>query len=114
MVMITRRHRCIGIGVCLLMEAFCSALLLASCSSSSPMIPSIFLMSLWYNQGSPEFDPAQVRPITSLDIGKLVGDAELEARVGYVAHLSSERGLRVWGWEGELELERVALEGIEG
>lgn len=59
------------------------SLLLAGCSSSSPMMPSIFLMSLWYDQGSPSFDPAQADPSVSRAIGNIVGDARLEARVGY-------------------------------
>lgn len=61
----------------------CAALLLAGCSSSSVLIPSIFLMNLWYDQSSPEYDPAQVDPSVSRAIGNIVGDAELEARVGY-------------------------------
>lgn len=51
------------------------------------MMPSIFLMSLWYDQGSPSFDPAQADPGVSRAIGNIVGDAKLEARVGYVAML---------------------------
>lgn len=78
----------IGTGVCLLMCALASALLLAGCSSSSPMIPSIFLMSLWYEQSSPEFDPAQADPSISRAIGNIVGDANLEARVGYVTNIN--------------------------
>jgi len=79
-----RRHVFIGTGVSLLIGAFASALLLAGCSSSSPMMPSIFLMSLWYDRGSPTFDPAQADPGVSKTIGNIVGDAKLEARVGYV------------------------------
>ena len=70
--------------VCLLICCCPAALLLAGCSSSSPMMPSIFLMSLWYDKGSPSFDPAQADPSVSRAIGNIVGDARLEARVGYV------------------------------
>ena len=76
-----------GTGVCLLIGCFASAILLAGCSSSSPMMPSIFLMSLWYEQRTPEFDPAQADPSVSRAIGNIVGDAKLEARVGYVTVL---------------------------
>ena len=60
-----------------------TALLLAGCSSSSPMMPSIFLMSLWYDKTSPEYNGAQVDPSTSRAIANIAGDAEMEARVGY-------------------------------
>jgi hypothetical protein len=60
-----------------------TALLLAGCSSSSVLIPSIFLINLWYDQTSPIFDPAQVDPGLSRDIAQIAGDAALEARVGF-------------------------------
>ncbi|KAI5776857.1 Ca2+ regulator and membrane fusion protein Fig1-domain-containing protein [Geopyxis carbonaria] len=60
-----------------------SALLLAGCSSSSVLIPSIFLINLWYDRSSPTFDPAQVDPSASRAIGNIVGNAALETRVGY-------------------------------
>ena len=82
-----RRQVLMGTGVCLLIGGFASAILLAGCSSSSPMMPSIFLMSLWYEQSTPEFDPAQADPSVSRAIGNIVGDAKLEARVGYVTVL---------------------------
>ena len=50
------------------------------------MIPSIFLMSLWYDKTSPQFDPAQADPQTLVKIAGIVGDANLEARVGYVTY----------------------------
>ncbi|TGZ79612.1 membrane fusion mating protein FIG1 [Ascodesmis nigricans] len=59
------------------------SLLLAGCSSSSVLIPSIFLINLWYDNTSPEYDPAQVDPSVTRAIGNIVGAAELEARVGY-------------------------------
>lgn len=61
-----------------------TALLLAGCSSSSPLIPSIFLINLWYDRTAPQFDPAQVDPGASRAIGNIVGNAQLEARVGWV------------------------------
>jgi len=59
------------------------ALLLAGCSSSSPQIPSIFLISLFYEKYPPIFDPAQVDPGVSTAISNIVGGAQLEVRVGY-------------------------------
>ena len=59
------------------------ALLLAGCSSSSPQIPSIFLISLFYEKYSPIFDPAQVDPGVYTAISNIVGGAQLEVRVGY-------------------------------
>lgn len=41
-------------------------------------------MNLWYHRSSPEFDPAQVDPNAAIAIGNLVGNAQLEARVGSV------------------------------
>lgn len=43
----------------------------------------MFLINLWYDRTSPQFDPAQVDPGASRAIGNIVGDAKLEARVGY-------------------------------
>lgn len=62
---------------------FCTALLLAGCSSSSPVIPSIFLISLYYRSYPPNFDPAQVDPGVTTAIANIVGQAILEVRVGY-------------------------------
>jgi len=59
------------------------SLLLAGCSSSSPQIPSIFLISLFYEKYPPVFDPAQVDPGVSTAISNIVGGAQLEVRVGY-------------------------------
>ncbi|KAI9791801.1 MAG: hypothetical protein M1833_001325 [Piccolia ochrophora] len=58
-------------------------LLLAGCSSSSPLIPNIFLISLYYESYTPTYNPAQVDPGVSQDIANIVGQAQLEARVGY-------------------------------
>lgn len=59
------------------------ALLLAGCSSSSPAIPDIFLMSLYYQQYPPTPDTAQVDFGVHTAISNIVGNAILEARVGY-------------------------------
>jgi hypothetical protein len=59
------------------------ALLLAGCSSSSPSIPDIFLISLYYQKYTPTFDPAQVDPGVVTAIANIVGGAVMEVRVGY-------------------------------
>ncbi|KAI9847225.1 MAG: hypothetical protein M1838_000985 [Thelocarpon superellum] len=59
------------------------SLLLAGCSSSSPLIPDIFLISLYYQHYPPVYDPAQVDPGVSAAIANIVGNAQLQARVGY-------------------------------
>ncbi|KAG8529277.1 uncharacterized protein KY384_005912 [Bacidia gigantensis] len=59
------------------------SLLLAGCSSSSPLIPGIFLISLYYKSYPPVFDPAQVDPGVTTAIANIVGQAQLEVRVGY-------------------------------
>jgi hypothetical protein len=59
------------------------ALLLAGCSSSSPLIPGIFLISLYYQQYPPTPDTAQVDFGVHTAISNIVGNAHLEARVGY-------------------------------
>ncbi|KAI5361123.1 Putative Cell fusion protein Dni1/Fig1 [Septoria linicola] len=59
------------------------SLLLAGCSSSSPAIPSIFLITFYYESYTPTYDPTQVNPAVTNAIANLVGDAGLEVRVGY-------------------------------
>ncbi|KAJ9647211.1 hypothetical protein H2201_003361 [Coniosporium apollinis] len=59
------------------------SLLLAGCSSSSPLIPGIFLISLYYEHYTPVYDPAQVDPGVATAIANIVGPASLEVRVGY-------------------------------
>ncbi|KAF3206166.1 hypothetical protein TWF191_001516 [Orbilia oligospora] len=59
------------------------SLLLAGCSSSSPLIPSIFLINLFYNHYAPVYSTAQVDPEAARAIGNIVANAMLEARVGY-------------------------------
>jgi hypothetical protein len=59
------------------------ALLLAGCSSSSPLIPEIFLISLYYKQYSPVPSTAQVDFNAHIAISNIAGNAVLAARVGY-------------------------------
>lgn len=60
-----------------------AALLLAGCSSSSPLIPDIFLISLYYDDYTPRPDTSQVNYAAFSNINSLAGDAHLQARVGY-------------------------------
>lgn len=62
---------------------YIEALLLAGCSSTSPLIPGIFLISLYYKSYTPVYDPAQVDPGVTAAIANIVGNAQLEVRVGY-------------------------------
>ncbi|KAK3075593.1 hypothetical protein LTR53_000931 [Teratosphaeriaceae sp. CCFEE 6253] len=59
------------------------SLLLAGCSSSSPLIPGIFLISFYYQMYTPTYDPTQVDPGVTAAIANIVGQAQLEVRVGY-------------------------------
>ncbi|KAK2759832.1 hypothetical protein FQN54_002566 [Arachnomyces sp. PD_36] len=59
------------------------SLLLAGCSSSSPQIPDIFLISLYYESYAPNFSPDQAAPGVTTAISNIVAQAELEVRVGY-------------------------------
>jgi len=60
-----------------------TALLLAGCSSSSPLIPDIFLLSLYYERYPAVPDTSQVDYNVHTAIANIVGDARLQARVGY-------------------------------
>ena len=60
-----------------------SALLLAGCSSASPLIPDIYLISFYYQPYPPTFNPAQVNPGVVTAIANIVGNADLLVRVGY-------------------------------
>jgi hypothetical protein len=60
-----------------------AALLLAGCSSSSPLIPNIFLISLYYQQYTPRPSTAQTDFNVHNAISNIVGGARLSARVGY-------------------------------
>ncbi|KAK5995684.1 hypothetical protein PT974_04101 [Cladobotryum mycophilum] len=59
------------------------SLLLAGCSSSSPLMPSIFLISIYYKNYEAKPDTAQVQYNVHTAIQNLAGDAHLQARVGY-------------------------------
>lgn len=60
-----------------------AALLLAGCSSTSPLIPDIYLISLYYTQYPAVFSKAQVDPGVTTAISNIVGQADLNVRVGY-------------------------------
>ncbi|KAH9826382.1 membrane fusion mating protein FIG1 [Teratosphaeria destructans] len=57
--------------------------LLAGCSSSSPLIPGIFLISFYYQGYTPTYSSTQVDPGVTAAIANIVGRAQLEVRVGY-------------------------------
>ncbi|KAK4549070.1 hypothetical protein LTR36_007526 [Oleoguttula mirabilis] len=59
------------------------SLLLAGCSSSSPLIPGIFLISFYYQSYTPTYATQQVDPGVTAAIANIVGQAQLEVRVGY-------------------------------
>ncbi|TGO35902.1 hypothetical protein BHYA_0142g00180 [Botrytis hyacinthi] len=59
------------------------SLLLAGCSSSSPMIPDIFLISLYYQSYTPVPSTSQTDYNVHTAISNIVGQARLAARVGY-------------------------------
>ncbi|PNY18227.1 Uncharacterized protein TCAP_07589 [Tolypocladium capitatum] len=59
------------------------SLLLAGCSSSSPLIPGIFLLSLYYQHYQAVPDTAQVDYNVHTAIENIAGGAIMQARVGY-------------------------------
>ncbi|KAK0673716.1 Ca2+ regulator and membrane fusion protein Fig1-domain-containing protein [Cercophora samala] len=59
------------------------SLLLAGCSSGAPLIPDIFLLSIYYEKYTAVPDTAQVDYRVTEAISNIVGDARLQARVGY-------------------------------
>ncbi|SZF03810.1 unnamed protein product [Blumeria hordei] len=59
------------------------SLLLAGCSSSSPLIPGIFLISLYYQKYVPVPSTAQVDYNAHNAIAVVAGEAVLQCRVGY-------------------------------
>lgn len=59
------------------------ALLLAGCSSSSPLIPGIFLLSIYYKGYEAHPDTAQVDYSFYGALKSFAGNAQLQARVGY-------------------------------
>ncbi|EEU46278.1 uncharacterized protein NECHADRAFT_38852, partial [Fusarium vanettenii 77-13-4] len=72
----------IAIAIILLCESQ-QPLLLAGCSSSSPLIPDIFLLSIYYKSYTAKPDTAQVDYNVHTAIENIAGDARLQARVGY-------------------------------
>ncbi|RMZ85451.1 hypothetical protein DV737_g839, partial [Chaetothyriales sp. CBS 132003] len=71
------------------------SLLLAGCSSTSPFIPDIYLISLYYHQYAPIFSPTQVDPGVTTAIVNIVGSANLNVRVGYFGICITSEGS---GW----------------
>ncbi|KAK1783355.1 Ca2+ regulator and membrane fusion protein Fig1-domain-containing protein [Copromyces sp. CBS 386.78] len=59
------------------------SLLLAGCSSSSPLIPDIFLLSLYYENYQAIPDTSQVHYDVHTALSNIVDGARLQARVGY-------------------------------
>ncbi|CCC09627.1 hypothetical protein SMACR_03659 [Sordaria macrospora] len=59
------------------------SLLLAGCSSSSPLIPDIFLLSLYYESYQAIPDTSQVHYDVHTALSNIVDGARLQARVGY-------------------------------
>ncbi|KOS17440.1 hypothetical protein ESCO_002661 [Escovopsis weberi] len=59
------------------------SLLLAGCSSSSPLIPGIFLISIYYKNYEAKPDTSQVDYNVHTAIQNIAGSAHLQARVGY-------------------------------
>lgn len=47
------------------------------------MIPGIFLISFWYQSYTPTYDTQQVDPGVTAAIANIVGQAQMEVRVGY-------------------------------
>ncbi|KAI0205954.1 Ca2+ regulator and membrane fusion protein Fig1-domain-containing protein [Astrocystis sublimbata] len=59
------------------------SLLLAGCSSSSPLIPDIFLLSIYYKHYTPSPSTAQVDYNAYQAIQNIAGNSHLQVRVGY-------------------------------
>lgn len=59
------------------------SLLVSGCSSSSPQIPNIFVVNMFYKSYSAVKDAAQANPSLASSIGNIVNSTELEVRVGY-------------------------------
>ncbi|KAK4462557.1 Ca2+ regulator and membrane fusion protein Fig1-domain-containing protein [Cladorrhinum samala] len=68
------------------------SLLLAGCSSSSPLIPSIFLLSIYYEPYEAVPSTSQVNYNGYSLIGNIVGDTKLQARVGFFGICVSPEG----------------------
>ena len=72
-----------------------TALLLAGCSSSSPLIPDIFLLSLFYTSYTAIPATSQVNYNIHTALDNIVGEARLAVRVGYFGICISPDG---GGW----------------
>lgn len=59
------------------------SLLLAGCSSSSPLMPGIFLISLYYQKYTAKPSTVQVDYAVNEAISSIVGSASLQCRVGF-------------------------------
>lgn len=57
--------------------------MVAGCSSSSVLIPSIFLINVWYDDSPPVFESSQVNPSFARVLTTTAGNAQLETRVGF-------------------------------
>ncbi|KAJ9656236.1 hypothetical protein H2198_005087 [Neophaeococcomyces mojaviensis] len=68
------------------------SLLLAGCSSTSPLIPGIYLISIYYQPYAPVFSTVQVDPGVTTAIANIVGNANLNVRVGYFGICIQEGG----------------------
>jgi hypothetical protein len=71
------------------------SLLLAGCSSSSPLIPDIFLLSLYYQGYTATPATSQVNYNVHTALENIAGDARLAARVGFFGICISPDG---GGW----------------
>jgi hypothetical protein len=71
------------------------ALLLAGCSSSSPLIPDIFLLSLYYQDYTAVPATSQVNYNIHTALENIAGDTQLAARVGFFGICISPEG---GGW----------------
>ncbi|KAK7202990.1 membrane fusion mating protein FIG1 [Myxozyma melibiosi] len=71
----------------LLVSVVLSALMLAGCSSSSGVMPNIYLMHMGYNGGIvyQTSGSSVVNSDISLTLGNIVGQSALELRIGYFA-----------------------------
>ena len=86
------------------------ALLLAGCSSSSPGIPNIFLISFYYQSYTPDYSPTQVDPDVTTAIANIVGNAQLEVRVGYFGVCVNDDGSWLCSNNATALAERVSVQ----
>ncbi|KAI4734492.1 membrane fusion mating protein FIG1 [Aureobasidium sp. EXF-12298] len=87
------------------------SLLLAGCSSSSPLIPGIFLIDFYYQTYTPTYDPAQVDPGVTAAIANIVGQTQLEVRVGYFGLcIASDAGNYLCSNNATLLAEQISID----